>query len=137
MRKILLLFLMLLFIATNVFSEEHPTIDTSEVKKVVLKVFYNLGKFSGYIIFYDKNANQCAVKGKWSAYLKGSFRLRSFKKKLDISPSEFKTLHMEGDEALFAYEIKPFILEDVRRRYVRFLFEWDTLKARTVTYVKN
>ncbi|MBL7156896.1 MAG: hypothetical protein ISS92_01905 [Candidatus Omnitrophica bacterium] len=136
MKKLLLLFLAFVFVTTNVFSDEHPIIKTSEVEKVVLEMSYDVGRFSGYIVFYDKDANQCAVKGKWNAYLKGSFRLRRFEKKLDISPSEFKTI--EGDEALFAYEIKPFILEDIiRRTYVRFLFEWDSLKARTVTYVKN
>ena len=133
MKKLLMLFLAFIFVTANVFSDEHPIINTSEVEKVVLEMFYDVGRFSGYIIFYDKDANQCAVKGKGSASLKRGW---DFEKKLDIKPSKFETFH-RGDIEIYGYKIDCFLLEVTRTRRLTFSFEWDDLKARDKIYVKR
>ena len=133
MKKLLMLFLAFIFVTTNVFSDEHPIIDTSEVEKVVLKMSYAVGSFSGYIVFYDKDANQCAVKGKGDAYLRRGW---SFEKKLDINPSKFETFHRDDIE-IYGYKIDRFLLKDIGTNIVTFYFEWDDLKARDQIYVKK
>ncbi len=132
MKKLLMLFLAFIFVTTNVFSDEHPIIDTSEVEKVVLKISYDVGSFSGYLVFYDKDANQCAVKGKRSAYLRRGW---DFEKKLDINPSKFETFH--DDIEIYGYKIDRFLLKDIRTSRLTFYFEWDDLKARDKIYVKR
>ena len=132
MKKLLMLFLAFIFVTTNVFSDEHPIIDTSEVEKVVLEIFYDVGRFSGYIVFYDKDANQCAVKGKRGAYLRRGW---DFEKKLDIKPSKFETF--QDDIEIYGYKIDRFLLEVTRTGRLTFYFEWDDLKARDIIYVKR
>jgi len=133
MKKLLMLFLAFIFVTTNVFSDEHPIIDTSEVEKVVLKMFYDVGSFSGYIVFYDKDANQCAVKGKRDACLRSGLR---FEKKLDINPSKFETF--DDDIKIYGYKIDRFLLKNIRtNKRLTFYFEWDDLKARDKIYVKG
>ncbi len=132
MKKLFMLFLTIIFITTNVFSDKHPIIDTSEVEKVVLKMSYDVGRFSGYIVFYDKDANQCAVKGKRGACLRRGW---DFEKKLDINPSKFETF--QDDIEIYGYKIDRFLLKDIRTGRLTFDFEWDDLKARDKIYVKR
>ena len=128
-----MLFLTIIFITINVFSEEHPIINTSEVEKVVLEMSYDVGRFSGYIAFYDKDVNQCAVKGRGGACLRRGW---SFEKKLDINPSKFETFHKDDIE-IYGYKIDRFLLKDIRTGRLTFYFEWDDLKARDKIYVKR
>ncbi|MFH0864325.1 MAG: hypothetical protein V1858_04545 [Candidatus Gottesmanbacteria bacterium] len=49
------------FLGIDAFSQHARAIEKAEVNKVILKMFYELGKFRGFLIFYDKEGNQSAV----------------------------------------------------------------------------
>jgi hypothetical protein len=81
-------------------------------------MFYDFGKFSGYLIFYDKEANQCAVnitpkaqKDVGGYYVTNKPRLviesmaGTTIKELQITPGMFQVLTLRSGDQVYAYGI--------------------------------
>lgn len=98
------------------------TIKETEVKEVVLKIFENLGRFEGYLIFYNKDGQPCAVGLESTSYIQNGDRFfvyphinvlyRNniiFDKKLEINQNKFQYLKLRGGDTIFAYPVEIFI----------------------------
>ncbi|MDD5478056.1 MAG: hypothetical protein PHG87_07690 [Candidatus Omnitrophica bacterium] len=106
------------FSSINSFAQTGRIIEESEVSKVDLHMFYDFGKFSGYLIFYDKEANQCAVNiiPKAQRDVGGYYvnnkprlviesRMGTSVKELEITPDKFQVLTLRNGNQVYAYGI--------------------------------
>jgi len=131
MKKILLMLLCTLVII-KLCSAEQPTINASEVERTYFFLAKRAGAIEGYLIFYDKDARQCAVRGRFKArlYCGGKYN-PSFEKTLDINPSDFQPIETKGGDSYYGYIIEPFFINGWRGSF-EVNFEWDTIIASTI-----
>ncbi len=106
------------FSSINSFARSGRLIEQSEVKKVELRMFYTLGKFNGYLVFYDEDANQCAVniipksrRDVGGYYVTDKPRLRIESRSgtsiidLQITHNKFQLLTLRNGDQIYAYRI--------------------------------
>lgn len=123
MKKLLFLISFLIICYTFVFAQDSIVKET-QINKVILKMYENLGKFEGYLIFYDKNGKQCAVEFISTTYLQDGNKFFVYphidvlyrnniiyEKKLEIAPDKFQYLTLRNGEEIFAYPIEIFFLD--------------------------
>lgn len=122
--------------------EEFPVIKANEVAKANLKIFYELGCFSGYVVFYNETGKQCAVKGNHSFPAKlytGKPRhivtFQQIKKEFQISPQGFRNLTLRNGSRIYAYPIESFLVQDLNAKRVIFQFEWESIRAQDTAYI--
>lgn len=135
------------FFNESIRSQDYQKITAREVSKVVLRMFHTLGVFSGYLIFYNRKAEQCAVIPPTASrrYLVpriiGSSANGVIEKELDITPAKFKIFTLKNGDIIFAYPIESFTA-DVKTssglsNKVNFRFEWLNFVAKDTCYVEN
>lgn len=106
------------FSSISSFAQSGRVIKEDEVGKVVLKMYHILGKFSGYLIFYDKAGNECAVNippytykeyGVHSTHkptLFGETKNHStLIEELEITPDRFHVFKLRNGDEVYGYEI--------------------------------
>lgn len=134
------------FCNEDIYSQNYRVIKVSEVSKVVLKMFDKLGRFEGYLIFYSKEGEQCAVKPlpkptrRYQVpWIEGIAANKVFiEKKLEITPDKFKILQLRDGSVIFAYPIKLYVRGKFSGGHkVIFRFEWLKLKAEDVCYLNS
>lgn len=150
MKKFILFFLVFVIINISAFAQNAPTIKKTEVAKVVLKIFENLGKFEGYLIFYNKAGEQCAVELTPVMYNENGSMVYHYPyidvlykndiilgKKLEVTPNRFQYLNLRSGDTIFAYPIEIFIPEPPKynhnlsdkRNSIIFEFNYSGLEA--------
>lgn len=112
-------------------------ITTSEVTKASLNIFYELGRFEGYIIFYNKKAEECAVKTlsvvpSPAILYTGQ---KGFRKELSINPGNFEYLVLQSGKVIYAYPISPFVVKNILSEKAIFIFEWENIRASDEVYI--
>ena len=131
---IVILTFVMQFYCISLFAESHPINKINEIVQVNLNMFYEVGQVSGYIVFYNKQGQQCAVKPPSSANRKfmipylivGDEEMRLY-----ITPSSFETLPLRGGGVVYAYRINPFIVTKLRKGG-KIIFRFELCNLRTV-----
>lgn len=116
----------------------YPIVKVTEASKVVLKMFYRFEKFDGYLIFYNKKGEQCAVEPLSNPtyryqvpWIKGIAADKVFvEKKLDITPNKFRYLTLKSGDIILAYPVELFVKGRFHGGHkVYFKFEWLNLQS--------
>jgi hypothetical protein len=144
-----ILFAILLYTSTESFARSGRLIEQSEVKKVELRMFYTLGKFNGYLVFYDEDANQCAVniipksrRDVGGYYVTDKPRLRIESRSgtsiidLQITHDRFQVLTLRSGDQIYAYGIDFLPQFEIRKGdKIPFEFISGNLRASTETEI--
>ena len=142
LKKIICLFVVFLtmfhFSIINCFAYDGRVIEESEVSKVNLHMYYDFGKFSGYLIFYDKQANECAVNiiPKGLPRLMIEHSLGTTTKWLQITPNDFQVMKLRNGDEHYGFPINFLPTFEIRKRgKIQFRFSSSFLTSTTETEI--
>ena len=138
---LVILFVFIQFIISAYIFAEPPVIKESEVKRIYLFLVKTEAEIEGYVVFYDKDNQQCAVEvtseyGPFPAILySGNKYAHIFERKLYITPHDFKFFATKWGDLIYGYIIEPF-LTGISRERLNIFFEWGSLSTNTTVYMK-
>jgi hypothetical protein len=94
-----------------------------EVARTTLRLVCDGGRVSGYVMFFDKDANQCGIYSKYGAlsadlfYIMPEDEKRFYAQKTEIKlkritfrDTDFKNLELKNGDIVYALRIEPFLL---------------------------
>lgn len=143
MKKIIYLVVFLTifhFSSINCFAYDGRVIEESEVSKVELHMYYDFGKFSGYLIFYDKQANECAVNiiPKGLPRLMIEHYLGTSTIWLQITSGNFQVMKLRNGDEHYGFSINFLPTFEIRKREkIQFRFASSLLTATTETEIRE
>jgi len=102
-----------------------------DLSSVVLRLFYDSGKISGYVIFRDQKGEMCSIDSEVIPLLICGDWIESLE---IIRPDRFEVIPLNSTASIFAYTIKPTPFTIPLNSTVKITFKWgDTIAVDEVS----